>query len=91
MLVPKDIINDFLGQRPGAAVADQLAAEVFSDHVEAFLVSLVSRFLPEKAAMSPTDHDISEELLMKDLEMESALSVRITTASVRSVIRRTSC
>lgn len=85
MLIPKDIVDDLLRHARGSAVSDALATKVFSEHVEAYLSTLIAKLLPDTPDMSP-GNDISEELLMRDLGLGTSGDVSIKIDDVRRVL-----
>ena len=88
MLIPKDVSEGVLIRECGASYADEMAAAVFSDLVEQHLVKIVKTILPQSSSSSsPSQPDeISEEFLLRELEMEDGSSINVRTSDVLAAL-----
>ena len=88
MLIPKDVSEGVLIRECGASYADEMAAVVFSNLVEQHLVKIVKTILPQSSSSSsPSQPDeISEEFLLRELEMEDGPSINVTTSDVLAAL-----
>ena len=84
MLIPKDITERIIIKECGVSYADEMAATVFSDMIEEHLVRIVKSILPQSSSSSsPSQPDeVSEEFLLRELEMEEGLSINVTCSDV---------
>ena len=68
MLVHRRILDELLSSH-GISLSDKYAAEFLSQRIELFLTGLVSLGLSDSKTNSNSfEEDISEEMLMRDLE-----------------------
>jgi hypothetical protein len=87
MLIPKDISERIIVKECGASYADEMAATVFSDTVEKHLVHIVRSFLPQSSSSSsPQTDEVSEEFLLRELEMQDTRSINVTTSDALAAI-----
>ena len=88
MLIPKDISERIIVKECGASYADDMAATVFSDMVEKHLVYIVRSFLPQSSSSSsPQTDEVSEEFLLRELEMRDTPSINVTTSDALAAIK----
>ena len=92
MLIHKDIINSILMSQGGTKALDDSTLIAFSEKIEFYISELLIRCSPHSFSTrsSPADQDISEELLMRDLELPSSGDhprPTITLACVLEVLR----
>ena len=88
MLIPKDISERIIVKECGASYADDMAATVFSDMVEKHLVYIVRSFLPQSSSSSsPQTDEVSEEFLLRELEMQDIRSINVTTSDALAAIK----
>ena len=88
MLVPKDISERILIKECGVSYADDMAATVFSDLIEEHLVKILKNILPQSSgSSSPSQADeVSEEFLLRELEMEDQPSINVTTSDILAAL-----
>ena len=68
--------------------ADDMAATVFSDLIEQHLIRVVKSILPQSSSSSsPSQADeVSEEYLLRELEMDDGPSINVTTSDVIAAV-----
>lgn len=89
MLIPKDISEGIIIRECGMLYADDMAATVFSDAIERHISNIIRSILPQpSSSSSPSQPDeVSEEFLLRELEMDDAPSINLTTPDVIASIR----
>ena len=89
MLIPKDISERILIRECGKMYADDMAANVFSDTIEQHLLRILQSILPQSSSASSLSQpeDVSEEFLLRELEMDDVPSINVTTSDVLAAIK----
>ena len=92
MLIPKNISEGILIRECGVSYADEMAATIFSDMIEQHLVRIVKTVLPtSSSSASPLQADeVSEEFLLRELEMDEGPSINLTASDVLAAISSSS-
>lgn len=86
MLFPKQVTDRILTDDLGTPAADNMTRDMFSSYIETWIKIVVSRIIDTQAGNEPMD--VSEELLMKDLEGEtSASGPNVSFADVKIALR----
>jgi len=69
--------------------ADDMAANVFSDTIEQHLLRILQSILPQSSSASSLSQpeDVSEEFLLRELEMDDVPSINVTTSDVLAAIK----
>ena len=69
-MIHREVLNTILMETGGTTALDDAAIRAFSDRVEIFMCNLITRCCPDLLAISGQgDQDISEEALMRDLDL----------------------
>jgi hypothetical protein len=76
MLIHRRILETLISNH-GAGLSDDSAVEALSNNVELFVIDMVSRLVIDPISkINVFEEDISEEMLMKDLEGEGSKITR---------------